>query len=173
MITKKFFLICGAVVLVGVAVAATGYQTLKDNSATMTGLTGVGIVIEKIDFKAKLDGLSEKKIRETVEGVLRTAAIPILSENQMKKSLGSPYIFVTVNTYNDTRAILYAFHVQVEFRQNVRLDRNSSGPFAATTWQSGDVVGLIGEDQISTVTDSVAKCATEFTIAYLKGNEKH
>jgi hypothetical protein len=172
MATKKFFLICGMALLIGAAVAATGYKTLKDNSATMTGLDGVGLVVEKIDLKAKLGGLTEKKIREAVDGVLRTAGIPVLSENQMRKSPGSPYIFVTVNTYNDWRAVLYAFHVQVEFRQKVRLDRNSSGPFVATTWQSGDIVGLMEEDKISTITDEIGKCATEFTIAYLKGNEK-
>jgi hypothetical protein len=172
MITKKFFLICGAAVLVGAAVTATGYQSLKENSATMTGVNGVGISIEKIDLKAKLGGLTEKKIRETVEGVLRTAGVSILPESQMQKNPDSPYIFVTVNTYNDERAVLYAFHVQVEFRQKVRLDRNSSGPFVATTWQSGDIVGLVGEDKISTITDAIGKCTTEFTIAYLKGNEK-
>jgi hypothetical protein len=172
MITKKLFLICGVVVLVGAAFAASGYKTLKGNFSTMTGLNGVAISIEKIDLKTAIDGLTEKKIRETVEGALRTAGIPILSESQMKKNPGSPYIFVTVNTYNDERAVLYAFHVQVEFRQNVRLDRNSGGPFMATTWESGDIVGLVGEDKISTVTDAIGKCATEFTIAYLKGNEK-
>jgi hypothetical protein len=172
MITNKFFLACGAIVLVGAAVAATGYQTLKENSATMTGLNGVGISIEKIDLKASLGGLTEKKVRKTVEEVLGTAGIPALSESQMQKSPGSPYIFVTVNTYNDERAVLYAFHVQIEFRQKVRLDRNSSGPFMATTWESGNIVGLVGEDKISTATDAIAKCATEFTIAYLRGNEK-
>jgi hypothetical protein len=172
MITKRFFLICGVVVLVGAAFAASGPKTLKGNFSTMAGLKGVGISIEKIDLKAALSGLTEKKIRETVEGVLRTAGIPILSESHMQKNPDSPYIFVTVNTYNDSRAVLYAFHVQVEFRQNVRLERNSEGPFMATTWESGDIVGLLGEDQISTATDAIGKCATEFTIAYLKGNEK-
>jgi hypothetical protein len=173
MATKKFFLICGMVLLVGVAIAATDYKTLKNNFVTMTGLNGVGIVVEKIDFKATFDGLSEKKIRETVERTLRSAGIPILSESQSQKSPGSPYIFVTVNTYNDERALLYAFHVQVEFRQQIHLDRNSSGPFTATTWQSRDVVGLVGEDKISTIFDAIEKCATEFTIAYLKGNERN
>ena len=107
-----------------------------------------------------------------MERALRTAGIPILSESQMKKNPDTPYIFVTVNTHNDERAVLYAFHVQVELRQSVRLDRNSGGPFVAATWQSGNIVGLLGEDKISTVTDSIAKCATEFTIAYLKGNER-
>jgi hypothetical protein len=62
--------------------------------------------------------------------------------------------------------------VQIAFRQNVRLDRNGNGPFVATTWQSGNIVGLLEEDKISTAADAIAKCATEFTIAYLKDNEK-
>jgi hypothetical protein len=174
MVKNRFFLVGAAVILAGATIAAVGHKAvLNDNFATMSGLNGVGIVIEKIDLKAAFDGLSEKKMQETVEKTLRTAGIPILSEKQVQNCLGSPYIFVTVNTFNSERALLYAFHVQVEFRQKIRLDRNGSGPFFATTWQSGDIVGLLGADEISTITNAIEKCTTEFTIAYLKGNQKN
>jgi hypothetical protein len=169
---NKLMVICGVIVLVGTAFAATERKTPKANYSTMTGLKGVGISVEKIDLKAALGGLNEKKIRERVEGILKTAGIPVLSESHMQKNPDAPYIYVTVNTYYNDRAVLYAFHVQVSLRQNVHLDRNASGPFLATTWQSGNIVGLLGEDKISTAADAIAKCATEFTIAYLKGNEK-
>ena len=67
---------------------------------------------------------------------------------------------------------MYAHSSRVEFRQDVRLDRDPNIQIpAATTW-SAAAVGAVGRNDLRSIRDSIKDCVDRFINAYLSVNPR-
>ena len=66
--------------------------------ASLEGLPGVEVVIEKINPDAQADGLSEEAIRTAVELILRSNGIRVLTQSEFMTTPSGPYLYVMVNS---------------------------------------------------------------------------
>jgi hypothetical protein len=150
---------------------AAGFQH-NSGLPTLSGLNGVAVDIEKIEFDAALDGLNKKKILARIKKTLTQGGVPVVDDSQMLRNPGAPCFWLSINTRKNERALLYAFSIHAQLRQNVRLDRDPSVIAGAVTWQSSELTGLIETDKLDYLNAAVEKCATEFVVAYLKANQR-
>ncbi len=171
--SKKLFpaaliLILFIALLVSIASAAT---TDKQASASLTGLKGVGVVVEDITPEVERDGLSARQIQADVERQLLLSGIKLLTEKEFEKSPGMPYLYVNIFTFKDD-AGMYAYHITVELKQMVSLARKPSASLSAATWKARSVGGTVGEKKLADIRSFVKESVDRFIKAYITANQK-
>ncbi|MCX5895699.1 MAG: hypothetical protein NTZ51_07715 [Proteobacteria bacterium] len=170
--SKKLFpaaliLILFIALLVSTASAAT---IDKQASALLTGLKGVGVVVEDIAPEVERDGLSARQIQADVEQQLRTSGIKVLTEKEFEKSPGMPYLYVNIFTFKDDTG-MYAYHITVALKQMVSLVRKPSATLSATTWKAS-VGGTVGENKLADIRSFVKESVDRFIKDYSAANQK-
>jgi len=138
---------------------------------TLTGLTGVHVVVEEMNPAAEKDGLTEFTLQMDVELKLRQAGIRVLTSGERLVAPGNPYLYLRVGTIKNEMG-LYAFDTDLELRQEVRLTRNPAITSLAATWSARGRIGSIGSRNLPSVRDSVRDQVDEFLNAYLAANPK-
>ena len=137
--------------------------------SSLAGLKGVGIVIEDIDPAIEKEGLTSTQIQKDVEEKLRTAGIKILSDVELTKSQGMPYLYVNIFTFKDED--IYAYHITLELKQMVSLVRKASVKQSVATWKiSGG--GTVGALKLATIRTAVGEYINAFIKAYFAANPK-
>src|SRR5437899_9138582 len=99
----------------------------EDSRLTLAGLRGVYVVVSDMKEDARQKGLWEAQLRTDVELKLRQAGINVLTEEEVRRTPGLPYLYVTVSTLQlqaSTLFGLYAFAVNVELVQAICLGRS-------------------------------------------------
>src|SRR4030042_2688226 len=105
--------------------------------ATLKGITEIKVVVEKLPPDVEEDGLTVSQLQTDIELRLRQSGIKVVPSAE-------PYLYVNVNTSKSKTVGLYAFRMDVEFKQSVSLIRNPAILYgSATTWSTGGV-GTIG-----------------------------
>jgi hypothetical protein len=143
--------------------------TAQQGVSSLAGLNGVGIVIEDIDPAIEREGLTSTQIQKDVEEKLRTAGIKILSEAELTKSPGMPYIYVNIFTFKDED--IYAYHITLELKQMVSLVRKPSVKQSVATWKiSGG--GTVGALKLASIRTAVGEYIHAFIKTYRIANSK-
>lgn len=137
---------------------------------TLCGLKGVMVFIEDIDSDVEKHGLTRALIQKEVESRLRHADIPVLTREEAYDTPGKPYLYLSLTTHN-TGIDLYSYSVRIEFNQDVSLIREPSIRTSATTWIA-NVVGIVGAQNLSAVTEDVIELTDKFIHDYLAVNQK-
>ncbi len=163
-----------AVVLLSATLASSAVgQDDEQARKTLTGLSGVYVIVEQLPDEAQHDGLREDQVQTDVELRLRQAGITILTREQSFATAGAPYLYVNVQVLKNP-AKFYAFSVNVELRQGVTLIRDPSiRVLAVATWSAPGVIGTVGSQKLeSQVRDDVRDFTDRFINAYLAANPK-
>jgi hypothetical protein len=148
---------------------AQARATVPQGVSSLAGLNGVGVVIEDIDPAIEREGFTAGQIHKDVEEKLRAAGIKILSETELTKSPGMPYLYVNIFTFKDED--IYAYHITLELKQMVSLVRKAAVKQSVATWKiSGG--GTVGAQKLPTIRTSVAEYINAFIKAYFAANPK-
>lgn len=142
----------------------------KYNRASLRGLEGVYVSVERLNPEIEKDGVTEGLIRRDVELKLRMAGIRALSKEEWFDVMGSPYLYVNVNALilRETREYIYSIHIA--FKQNVYPVREPIVILGATTWSIGGIIGITSD--LDKIRASLKGRVDEFIDAYLSVNPR-
>ena len=149
--------------------ASAAFADIPDRAKeTLRDLSGVTVVIEPMTPQAEQDGLTQRQLQTDVERQLHAAGIRVFTKEEWQTTPGSPYLYVNVAALKKQYG-LYAYAIEVCLNQLVTLIRNQHIQEFAETWETREV-GTVGEDQLSTVRESVASHVDEFIRDYFSVN---
>ena len=153
--------------LIGAVVSAkTPEQRRAD---TLRALQGVYFIVENVSATAEADGLTSDQIRRDVEFQLRRAGIHIMSESEWSRTPGKPFLYVRVSLAKS--GLQYAYHLEVQLLQRVKLERYLElPPVQVPTWTAPEEIGIIDAGQLQDVRRYLADQLARFIGAYLAVN---
>src|SRR5262245_42188530 len=137
---------------------------------TLRGLPGVTVVVEPLQASAEQDGLTRRLLQDEVEHQLQAAGIRVLTQDEWRRTPGSPYLYVSVSALKKSNG-LYAYSIEVCLNQLVTLLRNQDIQEFAETWETREV-GTVGKERLATVQESVAAHVSIFIRDYFSVNPR-
>ena len=142
------------------------------NRATLRGLKGIGVLVEKLPLEVEQEGLKRDQLQMEVESKLRTAGIKVLTKEEASGASGKPYLYININVnIAKTESDIYPCSIDMLFIQKVSLLRDPKLTSYAVTWSTGGV-GSIGKPILSQLRESVEAMVDVFVNAYLMENPK-
>lgn len=153
--------------LIGAVVfAKTPEQRQAD---TLRALPGVYFIVENVSPAAEADGLTTDQIRRDIELQLRRAGIHIMSEAEWSRTPGKPFLYARVSLAKSGPR--YAYHLEVQLLQRVKLERYLElPPVQVPTWSAPEEIGVIDAEQLQHVRRYLADQMARFITAYLAVN---
>jgi hypothetical protein len=139
----------------------------KQGVSSLAGLKGVGVVVEDLSPDAVQEGFNSQLIQADVEQKLRSIGIRVLTEQELMKAPGMPYLYLNIFTFKDDE--LYAYHITLELKQMVSLVRKPHISLSSATWKTR-VGGTVGEKKISELRSFAADEADQFVKAWKAAN---
>ncbi len=165
---RRFTALCRQSLALGIALPLLASPAWGQESAghkvTLQGVTIVEVVVDMIDANAERDGLTRAHLQADVEARLRQAGISV-------GPTPTGHLYVNVDTEKGDDGRMYAYNVEVEYVQQVRLLRDPQALLFAPTWECGGV-GLIRTDRLRDVRDDVLNYVDQFIKVYLDQNRK-
>jgi len=144
----------------------------KSNQATLRGLSGIGVLVEKLAPEVERQGLIGDRLQIEVELKLRMAGIKVLTREESLKTPGAPYLYININVNTaKTESDVYPYSIDVLLIQNVSLLRDPKQTTFAVTWSTGGV-GSIEKSMVVQLRDSVEEMVDLFVKAYFSENPK-
>jgi len=137
----------------------------------LAGLAGVYVLVGDMKPDAEKDGLAGSTLQTDVELKLRQAGIRVLTSGEWLAAPGNPSLYLFVGTVKNETG-LYAYYINLELHQEVRLTRNPAITSLATTWHAPGFVGIVLDRNLSKVRDGVRDVVDQFLNAYLAANPK-
>jgi len=170
--TKKWLILLTGILL-GITLRSPLFAINgKSNLATLRGLTGVGILVEKLPPEVEGEGLLRNHLQIEVEFKLRNAGIRIFTQEECRETPGKPYLYLNINVNTlKTESDIYPYSIDIVLMQEVSLLRDPKQTTYAVTW-SVSGVGSIGKGLLSQLRGSVADALDIFIKAYLSENPK-
>jgi hypothetical protein len=158
----------------GVVARSVGQADNKNSRETLAGLTGVWVSVELKTDEAQRNGLTEAQLRTDVELKLREAGIKVVAFEEIGRIPGLPYVYVGVGALPLTSTLgLYAFSVNMDLIQAIRLARNPSTLALGRTWNGRGVFRTVGASNLEEeVRKAVRDLTDQFINAYLAANPK-
>jgi len=147
-----------------------GQEDDETSRQSLAGLSGVYVLVEHIEDQAQRDGLLQDQIQTDVELKLRQAGITVLTQVQSFSRTGA-LLYVSVSALKNSSGF-YAYNLDLELRQQVRLIRNPGVTVLATTWSATGRIGTVGSTRLSSLRDTVRDLTDQFINAYLAANPK-
>jgi Cdc6-like AAA superfamily ATPase len=142
------------------------------NRATLRGLKGVGVLIEKLPPEVEQEGLRRDQLQMEVESKLRTAGIKVLTREEAFNTPGEPFLYININVnIAKTESDIYPYSIDLLFIQKVSLLRDPKLTSYAITWSTGGV-GSIAKQIVSQLRQNVEAMVDVFIKAYLAENQK-
>lgn len=142
------------------------------NRATLRGLKGIGVLVEKLPLEVEQEGLKRDQLQMEVESKLRTAGIKVLTKEEASGASGEPYLYININVnIAKTESDTYPYSIDLLFIQKVSLLRDPKLTSYAVTWSTGGV-GSIGKPILSQLRESVNDMVDVFIKAYLSENPR-
>ena len=132
--------------------------------ATLKGLKTIWVIVEHPTPEAERDGLTKDQLQTDVEARLKNAGIQVTS------LVEEAYLYLNVSTVKGSSG-LYAYHIRLEFNQQVILERDRNVSLPAPTW-SLDLGGIVGASKLHEVRGDVADMVDQFITAYREQNPK-
>jgi hypothetical protein len=144
----------------------------KSNRATLRGLKGVGVLIEKLPQEVEKEGLNRDQLQVAVESRLRQAGIRVLTKEESFKTPEEPYLYININVnIAKTESEIYPYSIDLLFIQRVSLLRNPNLTAYAVTWSKGGV-GSIEKTIVGELKETVEEMVDTFISAYVEENPK-
>jgi hypothetical protein len=148
------------------------YATTPEQRESLRGLQGVEVVIEEIKSDAKADGLSEEAIRTTVELILRSKGIRVLTQSERSATTAQPYLYVHVGTDKHASG-QFSFNTKVELHQAVSLAQRPQHIMLSPTWFTPDRIRTVGQQNVRLwVINSIEPLVREFANDFLAVNPR-
>lgn len=174
-----------AIICLTFALPVTAQNSLfEKQKATLRGLTGVYVLVEKINDSVKDYGITENQIRTDVELRLRKAGIRVLSQSESFNTPGEPYLYikigiVNIQTSGDNFRFGYAYDITVSLEQDVLLERKIMAdkntpvqiPISAATWERG-TLGVLPKADVRSIRDDVNDYIDQFINDFLAVNPR-
>ena len=156
--------IAAILVVVSLAMpAVVGAQDTPVSRATLKGIKAVEVLVGDIDRDTEQEGLTRAHLQTEVEERLRQAGITVSPSSE-----GVLYVSV-VAARGDLS--IYAYSLQVAFRQAVTLTRDPTIGAVVTTWSVGSG-GTIAAPRLGRVQSLAINLVDQFIHAYLEENPK-
>jgi hypothetical protein len=86
-----------ALIILLLGLGGTARGASENHGASLRGLTGVSVRVERLSEGAKQEGLDEAPIQTAVEQKLKQAGIAVLTPAQLAQAPGSPVLYVFIN----------------------------------------------------------------------------
>jgi hypothetical protein len=142
------------------------------NRATLRGLKGIGVLVEKLPLEVEQEGLKRHQLQMEVESKLRTAGIKVLTKEEAFNTPGEPFLYINLNVNTaKTEGDIYPYSIDLLFIQKVSLVRDPKQTTYAVTWSTGGV-GSIGKPIVGQLGESVEAMVDVFIKAYLTENPR-
>ena len=142
----------------------------KSNLATLHGLSGVGVLVEKLPAEIEKEGLTTNQLQIEVELKLRAAGIKVFARENSPNVPGEPYLYVNINiNIAKTESDVYPYSIDAMLIQQVYLIRHPQPTVYAVTWSTGGV-GSISKEFVGQLRSSVEDIVDIFIKAYLSEN---
>ncbi len=144
----------------------------QSNRATLRGLPGVGVLVEKLPAELEKEGLRRDRLQKEVEAQLRKAGIKVYSKEECSKIPGEPYLYINLNVnIAKTESDLYPYTIDIMLIQKVSLIRDPNRVTYAVTWSTGGV-GSITKSIVSQLRENVKEVVEIFIQRFLTENPK-
>ena len=150
-------------------------QTFLSGQEVLHGLEAVYVVVADVTEDARRDGLSQQRLQTVTELALRSAGISVQSEENIRaKRRRNPkfrqaYLYVKVNAIKD--GVLYAYHVDVELKEIIKLVDDSALAYGVI-WDVGGI-GRVGSNNLLDVVETVRRFVERFANDYLAANPRN
>ncbi len=144
----------------------------QSNRATLKGLTGVGVLVEKLPAELEKEGLQRDQLQKDVEAKLKKAGIKVYSREECSKIPGEPYLYINLNVnVAKTESDIYPYTIDIMLIQKVSLIRDPHRVAYAVTWSTGGV-GSVTKSIVSQLRENVAEVVEIFIQRFLAENPK-
>jgi Cdc6-like AAA superfamily ATPase len=142
------------------------------NRATLRGLQGVGVLVEKLPSEVESQGLNRDQLQKEVESKLQKAGIKVLTREEAFNTPGEPFLYVNINVnIAKTESDIYPYSIDPLLIQKVSLLRDPKLTSYAITWSRGGV-GSIGKTIVRELGESVEAMVGVFIKTYPDENPK-
>jgi hypothetical protein len=140
-----------------------------EDRESLRRLPGVEVVVETFLSEEEAAGFSRDAIRTSVEGVLQSNGVKILSAAERLQTSSAPFLYVKVNPFKHSGAETYCLAIEVELHQSVSLMNRPEQRMSARTWKRMQVA-IIGEHITGRVTELVEPLIKQFANDFLTVN---
>jgi hypothetical protein len=157
----------GLAVLWGMIGGAGGKSWAGDTERsrqTLRGVEGVYVLIEALEPEVERAGLTTQQLHTDVELRLRQAGIAVLTQEERRRTPGTPYLYVNVNVMPLSGGSP-VFQITVELNQEASLKTDGSLATVATWSVMG--LGSSGKTGLAFIRSSVRDRVDQFINAYL------
>jgi hypothetical protein len=138
---------------------------------TLVGLPGVHVLVEEINPEAQKYGLTKQALQTDVELQLRRYGIKVISEEEMLRTKGMPYLYIRLNCVIRDPSSAISIEVKLEEIALLTTRYPVMACSNATTWEKC-IVAIVGVLKIETVREDVRDLVNEFINDYLAANPK-
>jgi hypothetical protein len=155
-------------VLIDVGIASD----TESNRASLKGIKGVRVSIERLEHEVKEVGLTEDMILTDVELRLRKAGIRVFTKEESDKIPGTPFLNVSINTMENKVLNAHLTCINVKLYQEVYLVRDVSIKTTARTWSAeacGIVPNIVNKKEVR---EKIADLVDIFINTYLAVNPR-
>ncbi len=159
-----------ALVVNAVLAAPVAGQSVAMDTMSLHRLPGVYVEMGQVSLEATQDGFNRDSVRALIIQKLDDARIKVLSEDEWKVTLGSPVLHVRINLLRASQ-YLYLYGVELELRQIAVMMRDSQ-PVFVPTWRSGQSLGSVSANTISSLTDLILVATDRFISAHAVANRR-
>ena len=141
----------------------------KNQTASLTGIESLYVVINNLDPDAATVGLNSTELRKNIELKLKSAGITVpfaLIGND------EPYLNIVINLQYDTSHDFVYYSFTVSLIQPVILVRNSNLSCPARTWFIAGTGGAPKKESVRLINDEINKHVDQFINDYRAVNPK-
>lgn len=137
---------------------------ISETKRVLYGLRGVRVRVGAPSDEMEKLGLPQSRIERAVSDNLRRHGVPVMTEEEVRKAVGSPTLWISITDMQ------HAFRISVEHREDILLMRQPSTTIlAAITWQK-DAIGT-GMDA-EHITKSLQALVDLYADDYVAANPK-
>ena len=163
-----YVLIVVLIVLSHLGTSAARAGRVEDRES-LRRLPGVEVIVEKFLSEEEAAGFSQDGIRTSVELVLQSNGVRLLSASERLQTASAPFLYVKVNPIKDPSAGTYCLAIEVELHQAVSLVNRPEQQMSGRTWNRAQVA-IIGEQITGRVIEAVEPLIKQFANDFLTVN---
>ncbi len=169
---RGFGWIAAAITVLLALVSPAPALDTPNERVTLTGLTGVHVVVDEVGPEAERLGLTRSALQAEVEQRLRQAGLRVFTPGDALASTGRPTLHLRVTLLTSQGASpVHVYSVDLTLRQHIRLIRDRAIESFAITWSDTREVGAVEPGRTAMVRDAVRTKADQFIQAWQTVNE--
>jgi len=146
-------------------------QYITKQRDVLKGLEGIYVVVYTPNPELDKYGLTKQIIQTDVELRLRQYGISVLTEEQWQKTLGSPILYVKINSAINKEFGWVAIGIHVDLIEGTFLARKSTTCCSSTTWGLSNV-WLGGTNDVKMAREGLTSIVDVFINDHLAANPK-